>query len=225
MDGVRQPEGTKGSLKWIQIAVNDCPQVLNRAIAQATGIEVPVTWKSPLRQEGFAEYRDAAFLRQLDCKHLETALAEFWPQRGPQWDGLAITGSTRLLVEAKSHIAEIFSPPSKAGETSRAQIIKALGETADFLGANPPVPWGAYFYQLTNRLAHLWFLRRNGVDAKLILLNFLDDKEQGGPVAVAEWEAAYHVASHVLGLPRRHKLSGAVAHVHLSIQDLASASR
>jgi hypothetical protein len=223
MGGVQQPEGTKGSLKWMQIAVNDRPDVLNDAIRRASGIVGPVTWKSPRRSDGYAEYRDAAFLQQIDCGHLGGALDEFWPQRGPQWDGLAVAGSTRLLVEAKSHVAEMCSPPSAAGEVSMAKISKSLAETAEYLGAAPRVPWGPYFYQLTNRLAHLWFLQRNGVDAKLILLNFLDDSEQGGPGSAAEWDAAYKVAGHVLGLPVRHKLSGAVAHVNLSVRTLSRA--
>ena len=221
MGGVRQPVGTKGSLKWMQIAVNDRPDVLDEAIRQSSGIVSPITWQSPLRNDGYAEYRDAAFLEKIDCGHLKGALEEFWPQRGPQWDGLAMAGSTRLLVEAKSHIAEMRSRPSAAGEVSKARISKSLAETSDHLGATPSVPWGPHYYQLANRLAHLWFLQRNSVDAKLILLNFLDDTEQGGPGSGAEWDAAYKVAGHVLGLPAHHKLSGAVAHVSLSIRTLS----
>lgn len=222
MVGVQQPEGTKGSLKWIQIAVNDHPDVLDEAVRQASGIVGAITWKSPLRSDFYKEYRDAAFLDQLECGHLKGALEGFWPQGGPQWDGLAMAGSTRLLVEAKSHIAEMCSPSSAAGDASKAKIGKALAETSDYLGATPRVPWGPYFYQLANRLAHLCFLQRNNVDARLILLNFLDDTEQGGPGSGAEWDAAYKVAGHVLGLPSRHKLANAIVHVNLSINRLSA---
>ncbi len=220
MAGIAQPRGTKGSLKWIQIAVNDKPAVLDAAIRCAANIHGPINWRSPLCSDGYAEYRDAGFLQQLDCSHLKPALTEFWPQRGPQWDGLAMAGSTRLLLEAKSHISEMCTPQSTAGTGSKARILASLARTSDELNANPAVPWGAYFYQLANRMAHLWFLSSHGIDARLVLLNFLDDLEQGGPHSAAEWEAAYELAGHVLGLPKQHKLTRNIVHVHLSVRSL-----
>lgn len=126
-----------------------------------------------------------------------------------------------LIVEAKAHIAELFSPPSGARPESRAKIDKALGLTASYLKAKPVVSWGGYFYQLTNRLAHLMFLREHKVNASLVLLNFLGDAEMGGPQSAAEWESAYAVAWHVLGLPRNHKLSRRFLHVYLDVRSLA----
>jgi hypothetical protein len=131
-----------------------------------------------------------------------------------------MAGSTRKIVEAKSHIAEICSPPSGASEIPMTKIAKSLAETSAYLGAKPVIPWGPYFYQLANRLAHLWFLRKNKIDAKLVLLNFLSDTEQNGAKSAAEWEAAYIVASNVLGLPKRHKLSDAMVHVYVDVRNL-----
>ena len=220
MTAFKQREGTKGSLKWIQVAVNDRPNLIDDAIRKATGLTGAISWKSPLRAKDFAEYRDAAFLDQIGQAELGSALEDFWPQRGPQWDALAIAGASPILVEAKSHIPEMCSPPSAAGETSKAKIAKSLSEASAGLGASPAVPWGPYFYQLANRLAHLWFLQSKGIDAKLVLVNFVGDLEQGGPSSQAEWEAAYSVANHVLDLPRRGKFSSAVAHVYLNVNDL-----
>ena len=87
-----------------------------------------------------------------------------------------------LLVEAKAHIGEVCSPPSQASVASRQQIEAALNETASFLNAEPRAPWAKCFYQLTNRIARLYFLRKNDLPAWLILVNFLHDSEIGGPV-------------------------------------------
>ena len=62
------------------------------------------------------------------------------------------------------------------------------------LGAKRRALWGDVFYQLANRLAHLYFLRKGGERAWLALVNFLGDDEMGGPNTKAEWEAAYQVA-------------------------------
>jgi hypothetical protein len=101
----------------------------------------------------------------------------------------------------------LCSPPSEAGPVSSAKIKAALEETARFLGAEPRAPWSKVFYQLANRIAHLYFLRKFGVKAWLVLINFTGDREMAGPSTEAEWRAAYQVVWHVLGIPRRHKLS------------------
>lgn len=217
---IAQPVGAKGSLKWIQIAVNDRSALLGAAVQRATGIESPIEWVSPLRSLQFEEYRDGAFLSSIGCDHLSSDLEGFWPKRGPQWDALGCAAETRLLVEAKSHLKELFSPPTAARGASLAQIQGSLAETSSYLSAKPNVPWGPYFYQLVNRIAHLWFLRRNAVDARLLLVNFLGDSEMNGPKSALEWEAAYEMARLVLGLPTRHKLSDAIHHVYISVSDL-----
>jgi hypothetical protein len=69
------------------------------------------------------------------------------------------------------------------------------------------VPWAEGFYQLANRLAHLHFLRKNGVKAWLVLINFIGDRDMEGPSSEAEWRAAYQVVWHVLGARKDHRLS------------------
>jgi hypothetical protein len=175
-----------------------------------------------LKEDGYAEYRDSAFLELIGCSGLKLQLSEFWPQSGPQWDALGRSDSGEvLIVEAKAHIPELFSPPSAAGAVSRAKIDAALSHTANYAGAKPAVKWGTYFYQLSNRLAHLLFLRKNNINARLILLNFLGDEEMGGPLSAEEWEAAYHVADHVLGLRRNHRLSKHITHSYVDVRLLA----
>jgi len=203
-----QPSDGRGSLKWIQRAVNDPDRRLDTEILGripgARGIE----WLSPLESDGFAEYRDAAFLERCGLGHLFGTLGQFWPARGPQWDALGRTDSGDiLLVEAKAHIGEICSPGTQAGPVSLARIRAALTGTSAALRAEPRAPWDTTFYQLANRLAHLHFLRSNKVAAWLVLVNFVGDEGMDGPASPESWRAAYQVVWHVMGLPKRHALS------------------
>lgn len=216
-----QPAGLRGSLKWLQIAVNLRADLLDGPILAALNGATSVEWLSPLRHDDFAEYRDEDFLQRLGLHHLQAELSAFWPKSGPQWDALARTdGGHSILVEAKAHIPEMFSNGTQAGETTRPQIEAALQDVADTLGARPRAPWSTTFYQLANRLAHLHFLRKNGVDAKLVLVGFIGDESMRGPQSIGEWEAAYMVATHVMGLPKRHALSAHIFHVYPDVGHL-----
>jgi hypothetical protein len=122
-----------------------------------------ITWNSPLASDEYAEYRDDAFLTKIGQDSLKDKLHSFWPSFGPQWDALGTQADRVFLVEAKAHIDELFSPPSGAGDVSMEKIRRSLSETANSLGAKPLAPWETTFYQLTNRLAHLYFLRKNEI--------------------------------------------------------------
>lgn len=209
---IPQPLGSRGSLKWIQRAVATRPDLLQPAALP------PIRWISPLAADDHAEYRDAGFLERIGQPHLAPALGAFWPGHGPQWDALGLAGGTPVLVEAKAHVAEFMTPASQAGPESLARIRAALAMVQTDLGAAPGRDWSQLFYQYANRLAHLWFLHRHGVPAHLLLMGFLNDHDMGGPAAHETWEAAHHLADHVLGLPRRHALHG---HVHLLTPDVA----
>ncbi|MGF1660165.1 MAG: hypothetical protein ACFCUS_12125 [Rubrimonas sp.] len=178
-----------------------------------------IDWRSPLAEDEFAEYRDAAFLERVGLPHLVEALAAFWPSRGPQWDGLGLSGGIVVLAEAKAHAGELASTCA-AGPESRRRIAAALAETRDALGAASGADWTAGFYQYANRLAHLRFLRARGVDARLLLIGFLNDAEMRGPSTPDAWAAAYGAADAALGLPPRHALSDAIHHVHPDVTDL-----
>jgi hypothetical protein len=219
---VVQPEGAKGSLKWIQTAVNRRPDVLNKAILSALPDARSVVWRSPLAADNYAEYRDGAFLGRIGCGHLAGELQSFWPRRGPQWDALGLTDRDDvLLVEAKAHIGELCSPGSAAGPESRLRVEGALAQAASALGAKPRAPWADVFYQLANRLAHLEFLSRHGCRAWLVLVNFVGDAEVGGPSTRGEWEAAYTVVHHVIGLRLDHRLSGNIIHIYPHVAELS----
>lgn len=216
-----QPEGARGSLKWIQRAINHHPQILNEVLLERLPNAERIHWLSPLEADEFAEYRDTEFLQRIGAEHLSDALHSFWPKAGPQWDALARSDNGDvLIVEAKAHVGELCSPATGASEISRRQIEAALRETAHFLDAEPRAPWATCLYQLTNRLAHLYFLRKHSVPAWLVLMNFVHDTEMGGPDSEKEWKAAYQVAWYVLGLGERNKLAPYIIEVHPDVRQL-----
>lgn len=204
---IPQPLGTKGSLKWMQRAVQHRPDLLQPVALP------PLTWVSPTPQDAFAEYRDAGFLRCLNLETLAPHLDAFWPRRGPQWDGLAtFPGGGVVLAEAKAHLAEFETSRSAAGPASAARIAAAFAQVQTDLSITPPAPWDRTCYQYANRLAHLWWLRAQGVNAHLLMIGFLGDAEVDGPRSGLAWDQAYARAETALGLvPGNHPLS---PHIH-----------
>ncbi|GGD10265.1 hypothetical protein [Aquisalinus flavus] len=213
MGRIPQEKGVRGSQKWLQVAVDEKPDIL-KPESQRT----PIRWLSPLREDAYAEYSGSAFLDRLGLERVKEAMAAFWPERGAVWDGLGIANERVFLVEAKSHIREFFSGHCGASSAeSRKRIRNALDETSRACHASGGADWMEFFYQYTNRMAHLYFLRREGVDARLVNVCFLNDTEMGGPREPAEWKAAFDTARYVLGLPVRHALSRYIDYVYPDI--------
>lgn len=223
MPRVIQPAGARGSLRWIQRAVNEQWPSLEQPILTALPAAQRIDWRSPLEADDFAEYRDGSFLDLLGLSNLKPALRDFWPAGGPQWDALGITDlGDFLLVEAKAHIAEMCSPGTSAAPKSREIIAERLAVCAERLGARANhAPWTDHFYQLANRLIHLQFLRDQGVPAYLVLVNFLNDAEMEGPKSPEVWHAAYQVAFHVMGLGKRHSLARYIIEVFPDVRPQA----
>ena len=111
----------RGSQRWLQLVVNRCPKLIDNAIGEALGLgqDETIEWLSPLESDCFREYQDQAFLDRLCIRPRHRHLQDFWPNRGPVWDGLAKTsGGRRLLIEAKANIPEFNSSPTAASEES-----------------------------------------------------------------------------------------------------------
>lgn len=160
--------------------------------------------------------------RSLGVALNQRALSDFWPRRGPVWDGLGRTArGDLLLVEAKAYIGEMLSPPSQAGEVSSRQIAAAMAEVKDYLRVGIDAEWMGRFYQYTNRLAHLYLLRvANNLEACLIFVHFFGDEDMGGPATSAEWEGAIKVMKAVLGLRERHRLSRYVIDAFVDVRQM-----
>jgi len=220
---IPQNQAAKGSQKWIQKLINEMPDLLNSPIR--TQLDLPdtekITWLSPVADDEYAEYRDQAFLDLLGIKLPKVSLSDFWPSRGPVWDGLGKSDSGNVfLVEAKSHISEVLSPKTGAGVQSLQRIKKSLDRTKAFLNSNSDHDWTTTFYQYTNRLAHLYLLRAlNQVPAYLVFLYFVNDKEMNGPRSIDEWIGAISLLKSYLGVAR-HRLDKYLAEIFIDVKAL-----
>lgn len=212
-----------GSLKDVQVLVNKNQDIIDNRL-KATFAELAeqqIIWVSPIEQDDFAEYQDNDFLLQVGLAPAEIKLNNFWPVRGPQWDALAKTTDGHvILVEAKANIPELVSPATSAGDASKAMIKKSLNETKAFLNVTNDIDWSGKFYQYTNRIAHLYYLREiRKKQTFLVNLYFIGDTSVSGPKTQQEWDGALKVLHTYLGLSQ-HKLKKYMADIFIDINDL-----
>jgi hypothetical protein len=231
MGRYKQSLSEKGSQKWLQIMVNQCPELLNEMIINSMGKSAnhdslsSITWLSPLKADDYAEYRDADFLERLGLAELQEPLEKFWPRSGPQWDALGKKDRGEVfLVEAKAHLSELISPPSQAKSAASIELIrKSLDETKSYLHISLDKEWTSKYYQYTNRLAHLYFLRvKNNVPAYLVFLYFLGDEEVNGPRTKEEWLNAIQEMRQVLGIKENHPLAKYVLELFVDVDTITS---
>lgn len=216
----------KGSQRWLQLLVNEFKPIFFREILR----EMPhlnlncidqIKWLSPLEKDEYVEYSDSAFITQLGVKLEHKALGDFWPNAGPVWDGLAkIDKKDILLIEAKSHIGELLSILKAKALTSLSTINQNLTQTQENLGVKSHLDWTAPFYQYTNRLAHLYFLRElNKLPAYLVFVYFINDPDMHGPSTREEWQGALKLMKTLLGLSR-HKLSKYMVDIFIDVNEM-----
>lgn len=219
---VPQRSDRKGSLKNIQVLINEHPDLLNALLRS----NIPklkgdnIDWLSPLENDNFSEYSDGDFINLLGLT-LNNPLSDFWPTGGSQWDALGKSKKGLVfLVEAKANIPEIVSNPSGATKPSSIGLIhKSLSETKTYLKIKNNVDWAGKFYQYTNRLAHLYFLReKNNIPAWLVNIYFINDKEVKGPECKKEWLAATEVVKKYLGTSN-HLLSKCTIDLFIDMED------
>ena len=193
----KRKKGDKGSLKWIQILINNRPDTINLQIRRNFKIpaRTEIEWVSPLGGKSYAEYRDKDFLKVLGISPHRVSLMDFWPKGGPQWDALGkLSDGSVVLFEAKAHISEVISHIQAINRNSIKFIEKSLERTKKELGVRTKNPWTTPFYQYANRIAHLHFLRNlNRIRSYLIFVNFIGDDEMGGPKSELEWSGAINL--------------------------------
>jgi hypothetical protein len=227
MPRVVRPLQTTRSEHWLRRAVNECPEYLNTKISTALGFSASekIVWRSPIRDDDYAEYRDQEFLDRLDLPPLAVPLRSFWPSGGPRWDGLARTSSGKcILVEAKAYIEEAVDYRSHAtDENSLKQISMSLAQAKEAFGATKDAPWNSPLYQHTNRLAHLYYLKGlNDIDTYMVFVYFANAPDVPNPCTPEEWHGAIRFARKCLGL-QDNKLSRRIAELTLGVQDLLAA--
>lgn len=183
MSNTSNGRGKKGSKFWMQIVVEE-PKIQNE-LNNMIGSEL--RWISPLagEDEVFQEYelRHKVMKKELGITNEEAErLFSFWPQRQPQWDGIARSkdGKILYLVEAKAHLDEMKSKLSASNDQSIAKIKSAFENVHNtYYGEGNMNAWIKDYYQLANRLTFLNYLNKMKFKeiekVKLVLLNFVND--------------------------------------------------
>jgi hypothetical protein len=231
MSRVSQKRASRGSQKWIQMLVNQAPQLLDRAVARHLNLSPTdrIVWLSPLAEDAYAEYRDEMFLSKIDARAEVAPLSGFWPTRGPQWDALGRTSRGELLlIEAKAHIPELLSPPTQATGRSLRTIRASLDRVKRAVGSRAAADWSGPYYQYTNRLAHLYFFRNlNRIPAYLVFVYLLNDADKQGAKTAEEWAGAIRLMHAQLGIDEARlstAFGGAVIDVFVDVADIAAAT-
>lgn len=215
-----RPVDAKRSEHWLRMMVDEAPAFLDAAIARAFGWhETVIDWRSPRQNDQFAEYYDESFLECLGVNELIMPLNEFWPRSGPRWDGLCRTVDRKLiLVEAKAHIAECVDYRSKASPVALRKIKARLDEAKAAFRASKDACWYSPFYQMANRLAHLYYLAElNNQNAYLVFVYFANAPDVPVPASPDEWRGAIRLAHKCLGL-KDSKLSRRVASIVVDLK-------
>ncbi len=218
-----------GSQRWLQLAVNVQRRLVEEPLVSSLGGEShsPLEWLCPLHSGGYREYKDLDALKALGVPaSVQHSLADFWPRRGPVWDGLARSANgDLLLLEAKAHIPELASGRSQAGPESLNKITERLREVREFLAPMSTAEWTHTFYQYANRLAFLYFLRHvNQLPARLVFVYFVNARDVRGPASRLEWESALALMYAALGLPKRHPLSPFIHNIFIDAGELERAA-
>lgn len=169
--------------------------------------DLKITWKSPIKENYFDEYRDD-FLKSLNPNMLiddaEKQLRNFWPKNGPQWDGIAVADGKEnskglLLIEAKAHTEETKSDMKASSAESIKMINNSFEEVQKYMGVKPQ-PWTKEYYQLANRIAYLYYLNvKLSIPTWLVLINFTDDNSYK-KTTISEWLQHYNTLIKNMGI-------------------------
>lgn len=188
----------KGSKFWMQAIVNtEMQNRLNSLIGE------PLHWLSPIKgtHADYAEYE----LRQdyicnavgITSKQEKKRIFSFWPNRQPQWDGIALSKDKKVLylVEAKAHLSELNSKMAATSSDSKQLITDSMQNVFDrYYPGGDFCFWTDHYYQLGNRLTFLHKLnenlKENNLEVKLVLLNIVGDYTYK-PTSEDEWKNHY----------------------------------
>jgi hypothetical protein len=113
----------------------------------------------------------------------------------------------------------LISKSKAQDEASMKKIQESLEETGRYLNSSVDAAWSDSFYQYTNRLAHLYLLRKNELPAYLVYVYFLNDVEMEGPATFYEWGGAIKLLNSRLGIGK-HKLRKFITNVYIDVHAL-----
>lgn len=201
----------RGSRRQLQNYVNQHEVTLTSAVMQALpsvlmDLGAGIHWVSPLARDEYVEYRDEDFLRAVGLSDSAVELRKFWPRGGPCWDALGVISDSEaklppsvILLEAKSHIPEIYGFGCQATPHSFDLIERSLAAAKQWCGARTNADWTGPLYQSANRFAHLYLIREVlHRPAWLVNLYFLNDTI--GPANRDEWGVELRKVKSSLGI-------------------------
>ena len=172
-----------------------------------------------------AELKGLEFLKGEQYLSLQKKWKDFWPLGGGihNWDavGWIIANGKRdlLLVEAKAHTNELISHCGAKSKDSIDKIIKAFDQVKSALNVPADKDWTKLYYQFTNRVATLHFLKNNGINANMLFIYFIGDKAKGKicPKSEQEWEKPLKEQSDWVGLPQAHPLQSRIHKIFMKV--------
>ena len=218
-----QKSNSHGSLKNLQVVINEKKKYLDAEISKVIGKQMKINWRSPLQSDDYAEYRDEDFLEKLGILNkMKYSLSNFWPKKGPQWDALGVSNVEIVLVEAKANIPEMASSGTGAKKPQSIKKIRnSLDEVKKYLSVSDSIDWTGTFYQYVNRIAHLYYLReKNKIKAHLLFIYFINDITVHGPKTKDEWLGAIQTMECYLGLSKKHKLREYIHDIFIDVNAL-----
>ena len=184
MSNTSKGKAVKGSKYMMQMIASSLQKdILDKKIGEE------LVWLSPIEDTDYEEYQlsESTVCEFIGIEY-DKKMFDFWPDRQPQWDGIAIgkeTG-TLYLFEAKSHLSETETNCSASSEASKKLISETMSKVASSVyNMNDDKVfnenWMKNNYQLANRLTFLHKMKQiisNAVfcaNVKLVLVNFVND--------------------------------------------------
>lgn len=135
-----------------------------------------LTWLSPLANQKFKEYQLSSLASQLG---IPNGSFSFWPQRQPQWDGIAIgEKGTLYLFEGKSHLGETKSTLKSTNNVNKTLITNTFNsywQQYKITDNTIQQHWLKGNYQIANRIVFLNEIKKINKNVKLVFLNFVND--------------------------------------------------
>jgi hypothetical protein len=193
---------------------------LDRAVLHAVDRGTRLDWLDAPLADDDAEnpdrlWRDIEFLAHKP--ELKAAWEEFWPGASAaiDWDAVAwIRGEgppELLLVAGASSVQDLKSNlgPRETRDGGRPKIVKAFKDAMADLGVKYG-DWKEGHYAYCARVAALWFLRQQGVPARLLHIYFTGDSgddRRTCPGSEAGWAKPLAKMDKDVGLPTWHPLA------------------
>jgi hypothetical protein len=159
-------------------------------------------------------------------RELQEQWSKFWPVGSGihNWDAVGWVSSNEghevLLVEAKAHVDEIKASCGAKDQQSINRIKRAFEDVKKDLKVSEEKDWMKPYYQFTNRVSVLYFLRKHDIPARLLFIYFVGDRPSQTrqcPRSVGEWEKILAAQAEYVGLTKGHILEDRIHKLFLTV--------